>query len=203
VSVLLVSTFLIGYLLGSIPFALIVSLPRGVDPRKAGSGNPGATNVARLLGKKWGVITFLGDSGKGILAIAITYLIAKKIHATNLNELLALAGTGAVLGHMFSLFLKFKGGKGVATTVGTFLILTPKAMLCSLVLFLLGVLISGFVSVGSLLCAASLPLFVHLFGYPKSFLLASVLLGILIWIKHKDNIKRLLRGEEKTWKKRD
>lgn len=196
----LIFLFFFSYLLGSIPFALIVALPQGVDPRKDGSKNPGATNVARLLGKKWGIITFLGDSSKGVIALLIAFFFSKKIPYP--KEFI-LAGTAffAVLGHLFSIFLKFKGGKGVATTIGVFLILTPKAMLISLIIFLIAVFLSNYVSVGSLLATALLPLNIFFLGYPSEYVICSLFLAILIWIKHKDNIKRLLRGEEKTWKK--
>lgn len=196
----LIFLFFFSYLLGSIPFALLVALPQGVDPRKEGSKNPGATNVARLLGKKWGIITFLGDSLKGVLALFIAFLFLDQIPYP--KELI-LAGTAffAVLGHLFSVFLKFKGGKGVATTIGVFLILTPKAMLISLVIFSIAVFFSNYVSVGSLLATAFLPLNIFLMKYPSEYIICSSLLAILIWIKHKDNIRRLLKGEEKTWRK--
>ena len=194
--------YIFSYLLGSIPFALIVSLPQGIDPRKEGSKNPGATNVARLLGKKWGIVTFIGDAGKGVFALVVAFFLIK--NDPNINKELVLAGVGffAVLGHLFSIFLKFKGGKGVATTIGIFLFLTPKAMLVGLVIFAIAVAITGFVSVGSLLTTLCLPFLIYFFHYPKSYLLCSIGLGILIWIKHKDNIKRLMEGKEKSWKKK-
>ncbi|QER42287.1 glycerol-3-phosphate 1-O-acyltransferase PlsY [Thermodesulfobacterium sp. TA1] len=190
----------ISYILGSIPFALLVSLPFGVDPRKEGSKNPGATNVARLLGKKWGIITFLGDASKGVLALLIAYLFKSKISYPQ-ELILSLAGFFAVLGHLFSVFLKFKGGKGVATTIGVFLFLAPKAMLVSLLTFLAGVALTGFVSVGSLLATIFLPINLFIFNYPTEYIICATLLGVLIWYKHKDNIRRLLRGEEKSWRK--
>lgn len=192
----------LAYLLGSIPFALIISLPQGVDPRKEGSKNPGATNVARLLGKKWGVLTFIGDAGKGIMALGITKIFTG-YDFKEAPYLFAGVAFFSVLGHLFSPFLKFKGGKGVATTIGTFLVLAPKAMLPSLICFLIAVYLSGYVSLGSLIATASLPIFIYLFKYPTEYLISGALLTMLIWLKHKENIKRLLRGEEKTWKKRE
>ncbi len=192
--------FFLAYFLGSIPFALVVSLPQGVDPRKAGSKNPGATNVARLLGKKWGLITFLGDAGKGIIALLITKLATGlSFHET--PTLYAGVAFFAVLGHMYSLFLKFKGGKGVATTIGTFLVLTPLPSLVSLVFFLLMVYFTNYVSVGSLIFSLVLPIFIYFFNYPKEYFLSSLALSLFIWIKHRDNIKRLFKGQESTWKK--
>lgn len=192
--------FLIAYFIGSIPFALIIALPQGVDPRREGSKNPGATNVARLLGKKWGLLTFLGDSGKGILALFISSFF---IPGLPFSKELVYAGTGffAVLGHLFSIFLKLKGGKGVATTIGVFLVLTPKAIILAFFLFILGVAFSGFVSVGSLLATALLPVFIYFFNYSEYYLYSSFILALLIWFKHRENIKRLIKGEEKSWKK--
>jgi len=193
--------FVLAYLLGSLPFALIVALPQGVDPRKEGSKNPGATNVARLLGKKWGLLTFLGDAGKGILALFLTRFLTGK-DFVEAPFLFAGVAFFAVTGHLFSLFLKFRGGKGVATTIGTFLILTPKAMLPCLLTFFTAVYLSGYVSLGSLLATSLLPIMIYFFGYPAEYVYSTVLLALLIWFKHKDNLKRLLKGEEKTWKKK-
>lgn len=193
--------FLLAYFLGSIPFALLVSLPQGVDPRKAGSGNPGATNVARLLGKKWGLVTFFGDAGKGILALyLVKFLTSQDFH----EDPLLYAGTAlsAIIGHLYSVFLKFQGGKGVATTIGTFFVLTPKAMLTVLPIFFIAVYITGFVSVGSLVSVAMLPLLIYLYKYPIEYTYSALILIPLIFWKHRENIKRLIRGEEKSWKKR-
>lgn len=194
--------FLLAYLLGSIPFALVVSLPQGVDPRKAGSKNPGATNVARLLGKKWGAITFLGDAGKGIIALLITKL-ATGLSFYEVPTLYAGVALFAVLGHMYSLFLKFRGGKGVATTIGTFLVLTPLPSLLSLIFFLLIVYLTNYVSVGSLTFSLVLPVFIYFFNYPEEYFFSSIVLTLFIWIKHRDNIKRLLKGQENPWKKKN
>lgn len=193
--------FLLSYLLGSIPFALLIALPKGVDPRKEGSKNPGATNVARLLGKKWGLLTFLGDAGKGILAIGLAYALSGHTPAEN-PFLYSGVAFFAVFGHMYSIFLKFKGGKGVATTIGTFLILAPLPSLIALSFFLLAVFFTGFVSVGSLTFATLLPLLLLLFNFPKEYLFSGILLGLLIFIKHRENIKRLIKGQEKSWRKR-
>lgn len=198
--VYLIFISIISYILGSIPFALVVCLPFGVDPRKEGSKNPGATNVARLLGKKWGFITFLGDASKGVLALLIASFLSSKTPYSQ-ELILSLAGFFAVLGHLFSVFLGFKGGKGVATTIGVFLFLAPKAILVSLLTFLAGVVLTGFVSVGSLLTTFFLPINLFIFNYPTEYIICATVLGILIWYKHKENIKRLLRGEEKSWKK--
>lgn len=198
--VYLISLCILSYILGSIPFALLVCLPFKIDPRKKGSKNPGATNVARLLGKKWGLITFLGDATKGIVALGIAYLL-KDLLPYPKELVFSLVAFFAVLGHLFSIFLGFKGGKGVATTIGVFLVLAPKAMLTGLVAFFIAVALTGFVSVGSLLTTLFLPIGLLIFNYPTEYILCTTLLGGLIWIKHKDNLRRLLKGEEKSWKK--
>ncbi|MEN3039437.1 MAG: glycerol-3-phosphate 1-O-acyltransferase PlsY [Candidatus Kryptonium sp.] len=192
--------FLFAYLLGSIPFALIVSLPQGVDPRKEGSKNPGATNVARLLGKKWGLITLIGDSGKGIMALLLAKILSSQSFTEN-PKLYAGVAFFAVIGHLFSIFLKFNGGKGVATTVGTFLVLTPKALVGAMLVFFPIVYFSGFVSLGSIISMISLTIFILIFKYPIEYFYSSLILAILIIFKHKENIRRLLKGEEKTWRK--
>ena len=191
--------FIIAYLLGSVPTALLVAKPFGIDPRKHGSRNLGATNIARLLGKKWGLITLLGDMGKGILPML---LVLKWSKGYPLRDWL-IAGTGffAFLGHLFPLYLKFKGGKGVATATGVFLILCPQALILALVLFILAVKFSGFVSVGSLLASMVMPLLIHFLCPRQAYEAVALVMALLIWIKHKDNIKRLLQGKEKSWKK--
>ncbi len=191
--------FLVAYLLGSIPTALLVARPFGIDPRKHGSRNLGATNVARLLGKKWGLLTLLGDMGKGVIPM----LLAFHFFASHPQRDFLVAGTGfaAFLGHLFPIYLGFRGGKGVATATGVFLVLCPKALGLALLCFVLAVKISGFVSVGSLLASALMPALIYLFCPKKTYILTALAMALLIWIKHKDNIRRLLRGEEKSWKK--
>ncbi len=193
--------FLLGYLMGSIPTALLVSKPFGLDPREHGSKNLGATNVARLLGKKWGLITLLGDMGKGIIPM----LIAKRLFAGHPQVSWLVAGTGffAFLGHLFPLYLKFRGGKGVATATGVFLVLCPLAVLINLGVFILAVKMTGFVSVGSLLTSALMPVLIYFICRNKAYLAIAGAMAVLIWIRHQANIRRLLRGEEKSWKKKD
>ncbi|NPB08727.1 MAG: glycerol-3-phosphate 1-O-acyltransferase PlsY [Thermodesulfobacteria bacterium] len=193
--------FVLAYLLGSIPTALLVAKPFGIDPREHGSRNLGATNVARLLGKKWGLITLLGDMGKGILPMLLALHLFRD-HPSR-DWLVALTGLSAFLGHLFPLYLKFRGGKGVATATGVFLVLCPKALLVALVAFILAVKFSGFVSVGSLLASALMPGLIYLFCPNKAYETVALIMAVLIWIKHRENIRRLLRGEEKSWKKKN
>ncbi len=192
--------FLIGYLLGSIPTALLVSKPFGIDPREHGSRNLGATNVARVLGKKWGLATLLGDMAKGIIPILFArYLFVGHPH---FSWLVAGTGFSAFLGHLFPVYLKFRGGKGVATATGVFLVLCPLAVLINLGVFIITVKFSGFVSVGSLLTSALMPVIIYFICPNKAYLLIALMMSVLIWIRHHANICRLLRGEEKGWKKR-
>lgn len=188
------------YLLGAIPFGLFVGKMAGVDIRKEGSRNIGATNVNRILGKKLGLVTLICDVFKGFLPMLVaTYLLPE---SAGKNYLVPLCGVMAVVGHMFPIYLKFKGGKGVATGLGVFLFLSPLAILASLLVFLLAVYFSGFVSVGSLLSSALVPLWLFFLGAKIPAILAAGIIALLIWIKHHENIGRLMRGEEKSWKRR-
>ncbi|MFT5702277.1 MAG: glycerol-3-phosphate acyltransferase PlsY [Desulforhopalus sp.] len=189
----------IGYLLGSIPFGLVIGKMVGSDVRKEGSQNIGATNVSRVLGKKLGFLTLVCDLLKAIVPMV---LAAKILPESESKELIVvITGVMAVVGHMFPLYLKFQGGKGVATGLGVFLYLSPAAIGISLLVFLGSVALSGFVSVGSLLASGLIPLWLYLLGASKTSIIAASLVALLIWIKHHENIGRLIRGQEKSWKK--
>ena len=182
------------YLVGSIPFGLVVGRLRGVDVRAHGSGNIGATNVARVVGKEWGLLTLVLDFLKGFLPTWLAWRLGG-------THLVALTGGAAVLGHCFSIFLKFRGGKGVATAAGVFAAVSPAALGAALLVFGAGVGLTGFVSVGSLAAALTLPVALHLFHAQRPLLAMAWLLAGVIWWKHRANIGRLLRGQEKGWKK--
>lgn len=188
------------YLAGSIPFALLLSRSSGVDVRTAGSGNIGATNVTRLLGKKLGVITLILDVSKGFLPMYTASLILRGDPYQDI--ITALCGSATVLGHMYPVYLGFKGGKGVATGLGVFLFIAPLILLFSLVLFIIVVKISGFVSLGSLLASAAIPFWLHLLDEPGWKIILGGFIAIMIWWKHNANIKRLLTGTEKRWTKK-
>ncbi|MCX5869489.1 MAG: glycerol-3-phosphate 1-O-acyltransferase PlsY [Deltaproteobacteria bacterium] len=191
---------LASYLVGSIPFGLLVGRIAGIDVRREGSGNIGATNVGRLLGKKKGFLTLLCDVAKGFLPVwGATLLLPETTAAREL--IVVLCGLATVIGHMFPLYLKFKGGKGVATALGVFLFISPGSILITLIIFLAVVSGSGYVSVGSLAASALLPLWLWILGEPPQVLMVAVVIALLIWFKHRSNIGRLLRGEEKGWKK--
>ncbi len=189
---------ILGYLAGTIPTGLIIGFSRGVDVRTAGSGNIGATNVARVAGKKWGIITLVADVLKGLLPVlAATWLFSNSSVAT---LIIALTGFAAVAGHCFSVFLKFRGGKGVATAVGVFLGICPLSVLVAFAVFFLSMKKWRIVSVASLLSAAVVPPMIHIFCPGLYVETMAWAIAAVIWLKHRDNIERLLRGEEKTFR---
>jgi len=189
---------LVAYLVGSIPFGLLLARTMGVDVRRAGSGNIGATNVARLAGRKLGVLTLLADMAKGAIPMLLAGVILGGGDGS--RSWVILCGLSAFLGHLFPLYLGFRGGKGVATALGVFLVMQPLAALFCLAVFIVTVKISGYVSLGSLSAAALMPFFVWLLrGEPFTLAVATVM-ALLIWLRHRDNIVRLRRGEEKSWK---
>jgi glycerol-3-phosphate acyltransferase PlsY len=194
-----IALILASYLVGAIPFGLLVGRIAGIDVRREGSGNIGATNVGRLLGKKKGFLTLLCDVAKGFLPVWGATLLLPETTAGEL--IVVLCGLATVIGHMFPLYLKFKGGKGVATALGVFLFISPGSILITLIIFLAVVSGSGYVSVGSLAASALLPLWLWLLDEPPQVLMVAVVIALLIWFKHRSNIGRLLRGEEKGWKK--
>lgn len=187
------------YLVGAIPFGLILAKSSGVDIRKEGSKNIGATNVTRVAGKKLGFATLAADTAKGFLPMFIAALLLPG-EAPEHNLVMALCGAASVIGHMFPVYLKFKGGKGVATALGAFLYLAPIAVLGCLVVFIAAVRLSGFVSVGSLLASLAVIPGIWLLGEPMWKVWLSCLIVALIWAKHHENIGRLLQGTEKSWK---
>lgn len=189
------------YLLGSVPFGLLLGKAAGIDVRRGGSGNIGATNVSRLAGKKLGALTLLLDAGKALVpVVAAAWLLAGRPD----RELwVALCGGAAFLGHCYPVYLRFRGGKGVATGLGIFLYLEPAAALASAAIFTGVVYNWGYVSLGSLTAALLLPGLIWLISASVSHGLLAVFVAALIWLKHRDNIVRLTRGEEKSWRKKD
>ncbi len=180
-----------GYLIGSIPFGfLLARFWKGIDIRKHGSGNIGATNVWRTLGKGPGIVVLLLDALKGVTAV----MLAKQLGT---NDLVVLGAALAVMaGHSFPLWLGFKGGKIIATGAGAVLAITPVPLLLALLVWGTTVALSRYVSLGSILAAISLPIWVALFDRQPSILVFSLLAaGFAVW-KHASNIKRLLNGTE-------
>jgi|TARA_B110000438_G_scaffold296524_1_gene341365 glycerol-3-phosphate acyltransferase PlsY len=189
-------SLLVGYLIGSIPFAVLIARGHGVDIFTLGSGNPGATNVMRNLGKKAGYTCFLLDAGKGISAAALGFFFAN-LSTTQANpELVAILGLiGAILGHSFSLFLKFRGGKGVATTVGGLFVILPVVMLIGIGLWVLLFYSTRYVSLASIALGLSLPFSAFFLGSDLALGLC-LALCVLIVVRHRANIQRLLAGTE-------
>jgi glycerol-3-phosphate acyltransferase PlsY len=190
----------LAYLLGSIPTGyLLVKLFRHEDIRSLGSGNIGATNVIRSGGKGLGAATFLLDALKGAIAVLLSALIAPQFSGIPPRDIEALAALVAVLGHMFPLWLKFKGGKGVATGFGVFLVAAPLGALAAITVFAIILLLTRYVSVASILGAASFPIFAWFLvrgDKPPFFIAAQVIVALLIIVKHHQNIRRLLNGSE-------
>jgi acyl phosphate:glycerol-3-phosphate acyltransferase len=185
--------FVVGaYLLGSVSFAVLVSRAFGLDdPRTYGSGNPGATNVLRSGRKLAAALTLLGDAAKGWLAV----WLAQWFMPENLM-LDALVALAVFLGHLFPVFLRFKGGKGVATALGVLLALNVWMGLAALGTWLLVALIFRFSSLAALLAAAAAPVYAWLFYLPREYIAASILMSLLLIWRHKQNIRNLLAGTE-------
>jgi glycerol-3-phosphate acyltransferase PlsY len=182
------------YLVGSIPTGMLVARARGIDLRAVGSGNIGATNVARALGRGWAIAVLIGDALKGFLPVFIGRHYLPQLPA----GAVALAGLAAIVGHMFTVFLRGRGGKGVATSLGVALAISPPAALCGLGMYLLAYLVTRISSVGSLLGMWSFPLFAWLFGnVARPYLWLSLGTAALVTVRHRANISRLMRGEEK------
>jgi acyl phosphate:glycerol-3-phosphate acyltransferase len=185
------------YVVGSVPFGLFIAkLACGLDPRTAGSGNVGATNVARLCGAKYGVATLILDILKGYAPVAVA------LEFSNSAFFVSLVVLAALCGHMFSVFLYGKGGKAVATTVGVFLAISFPATLFSALICLGAIYYCGFVSVGSLVLVCALPVFL-LFAGKFGFIPLALIVAGLVFLRHKDNIERLRAGTEKSWRKKD
>jgi len=183
----------LAYLVGSVPFGVIVAkvFDRDLDLRKSGSGNIGATNVARTLGKGAGALTLLLDAGKAVLVLAAARLALGPAHGW-----LALVGGAVFLGHIFPVYLRFRGGKGVAAALGVVAFLSPATVLVLVAIFAAVVYFTRYVSLGSLCAAVGLPVTMAALGGPRSYLNLSLLIAFLVFYTHRHNIHRLLAGEE-------
>ena len=182
---------IVAYLLGSIPFGyLIVRGKSGVDVRETGSGGTGATNVSRRAGKAAGVLTLLLDAAKGCVAV----MIAKAVGGD--DWVIAVAAIAALVGHIFPVWLGFRGGKGVATGVGIFLVLAPIPLLCAGVIFVAIVVLTRYVSLGSITAAILIPVLVWLLSDSQPLLIAAIAGAALIVFAHRGNIQRLAAGTE-------
>lgn len=193
----------IAYLLGSVPFGyLIVRASKGGDIRQTGSGGTGATNVSRRAGKGAGILTLVLDALKGAAAVVIAGYIFRVEAPVPASWYVAGAAVAVVIGHMFPVWLGFRGGKGVATGVGVFLVIAPIAIAVAGLIFLLVVWMTRYVSLGSMLAALIVPVVIHIWSYavphtdPRPAFTCAVIIALLVILAHRPNIQRLIEGTE-------
>lgn len=200
---LLVLIIIVSYLLGSIPFGLLISKSRGVDIRNQGSGNIGATNVFRLMGKSWGILCFFLDFCKGLAAASLPLLPMFADILADHPTLPLLAGAAAIMGHNFPAWLKFKGGKGIATSGGVIAAVAPWSLLAGLTTWILSMVLSRIVSLSSILAAVAVAVSAWLayFDQPTLCYVLTALAAIAVY-RHRANIGRLTRGEEHRFGKK-
>jgi glycerol-3-phosphate acyltransferase PlsY len=199
--ILTVACILVAYLIGAIPFGLLIARVFGVrDIRQAGSGNIGATNVVRVLGFKAAVWVYLLDIGKGVAAVLLARLVPDPAYSRDL--FLVVVALAAILGHIFPLYLRFKGGKGVSTAFGCLIVLMPIPALLAAAAFFIIAFTTRFISLASMIGAIVLPVVVivrqEVFGHPVSpvYWGLALAVGVLVPITHRQNIKRLVHGTE-------
>lgn len=182
---------ILGYLAGSIPTGLLLTMAfSDVDPRKGGSRNIGATNILRTAGKTLGALTLVGDCLKGLVPVLLALWLMRS------DAWVGLIALSTFAGHLFPVFLKFKGGKGVATALGVYLGIAPLAVLIDAGVFFGVVLKWRFVSLGSLTAAALMPILIAISTESKPYVITSLIIAGLIWYRHQDNIRRLFAGSE-------
>jgi glycerol-3-phosphate acyltransferase PlsY len=186
----------LAYLAGSIPTGVLLGRLAGIDVRSAGSGNIGATNVARTAGRKLGLLTLVGDALKGLLPV----LVARAFGFG--STVVAATAVAALVGHVFSVFLRFHGGKGVATGVGVLIGLAPATAPLPIAIFALAMASSKIVSLSSILAALSAPVAIALCGYPSATSFAALVMAGLIVFRHRENISRLLAGTEPRFERK-
>ena len=188
---------LAAYLLGSLPSGYLIGRwVADIDVRTVGSHNIGATNVARSLGLKWGLLVLIIDMAKGALPVAVALSLWSG-EAKRTSLIVALVALAAFLGHLASFFLRFRGGKGVATAFGIALVLVPKAALAALVIFLVVTLLWRYVSLGSLTALLTLPVWAAATGYHSLYVGLSSVFALCVTIRHRSNIRNLLQGKER------
>ena len=182
---------MLGYLIGAIPFGQIFSRLKGnIDIQKVGSGNIGATNVARALGTRWGILTFLCDFGKSALVVFVA------LHIMNNINLAALSGIAAVIGHCYPVYLKFRGGKGVAAACGAFVVINPAAVGIAFLIFVALMIITRIVSLSSIMAVLNFPWISNLLDSSRMLIYSALIVALIITYRHKENIKRLIFGQE-------
>ncbi|HPJ22494.1 MAG TPA: glycerol-3-phosphate 1-O-acyltransferase PlsY [Clostridia bacterium] len=193
---LLILCAVIGYALGSVNSSVIVGRLHGVDIRTKGSKNAGLTNTLRVLGKKAALMVLAGDILKGVIAVLLGILMSGWTTAGVGGYYPVVAGTFAVIGHNWPVYFNFKGGKGILTTATVIFMLDWKIGITVLVLFIIVVVVTKYVSLGSILGSFAVPLVALIFGHDLVFILFMVLLALLAIFRHRENIKRLLSGNE-------
>lgn len=208
-------SIVISYIIGAIPFSFIIGKINGHDVRKEGSCNPGASNVLRVCGKKAGIAAYICDIGKGMIAVIVPTFILSDIILTH-SYILIFCAVASILGHVFSIFLGFKGGKGVATSAGSMFMLAPVSLLITMIFFFIGLFASKkTVAIGSTFGALAFPIVLSFLYFKSNFLYRiffnvnyialfpiTILLAIFIIIKHIPNYKRMLKGEENSFSKK-
>ncbi|RNB84928.1 glycerol-3-phosphate 1-O-acyltransferase PlsY [Brevibacillus panacihumi] len=186
-------SWVISYLIGSISFSYLISKKiAGIDIRSHGSGNAGATNTLRVLGKGPAILVLLLDAAKGLLAMGITHLLTGGDPVAY-----AISGLFAIAGHNWPIFFGFRGGKGIATTLGVALGFSPLAFLIGAVLAVVTIAITRYVSLGSLILVSALPIAIYLLDKPNAFVWTSLALAVFAYIRHYNNIRNLLAGNER------
>lgn len=194
---IIILTAVLGYLLGSINSSLVVGKFYGVDVRKHGSGNAGATNTLRTLGKKAAAIATLGDMIKGFIACTAGYFLVKQLGVIGTDIGIMVAGVAAVIGHNWPVFFKFKGGKGVLTSLAVVLMMDYRIALILLGIFIVIVAITRYVSLGSVLGTLFFPVFaLWIFKKPTAFIICSSILALMIVFRHRTNLVRIFKGTE-------
>jgi glycerol-3-phosphate acyltransferase PlsY len=195
-NLLFIFVLIVIYLIAAIPTGVILSrLMSNEDVRLKGSGNIGATNVYRVAGKLAGILTLIGDVMKGFLP-----LLACKTWVAPTPTQLGVASVIAIIGHCYPVYLRFKGGKGVATALGIFLVLSPQAVLVALAVFVLTVATTRYISLGSILAAMSAPLLILMLNHPQPIFLATLFIALLVVWRHRSNIRLLIDGSENRFK---
>ena len=196
----LILSITLAYLVGSIPTAYVFGkVFKGIDIRQHGSGNVGATNLARVMGKKVGAVVFILDFLKGLVAVTVIPMALREFFpAAPVADIVVyiLSGTAAIVGHIWTIFLKFKGGKGVSTTAGTIAGLHPGVLLGGLVVWAAVFAVWKYVSLASIVAAISLPIFAVILGMDLAFIVFCGVICLLGVYSHRDNIRRLIQGKE-------
>lgn len=196
---LIALSFIVCYLIGSIPTSFLVAkYLKGIDIREHGSGNVGATNTARVVGKLPGLLVLLFDILKGWVCVALVAKMFIRLGVTDINPktYALMLGSMAIIGHIWTVFLGFKGGKGIATSSGVFIGLAPKIFLVALAIWIAVFAWKRYVSLASIISAVSIPVMLAVRSYPPAFVMISAIVCAITIYKHYPNIKKLVRGEE-------